>query len=143
MITELTWQDIPALASLGPTFAAESPAMGVFNRVHFTTTLSELMNNGLVHGWVATSDEGIVGALAFVLSPSLTSGEMTAQELFWFVLPDHRGLLGVKLLKRAISELRPKVTKIFIGAIQNDGAEAVCHLLTRAGGTLLERMYVF
>lgn len=76
--------------------------IGDFNAATFEATWDALMRatNSFV---LAGQDETgfIAGGIGCVMSPAHSTNELIATMGFWFVHPEHRGLLGARLLRAA------------------------------------------
>lgn len=99
---EATTGDVPQLLEMGVSFLA-STAYGQHvptNRAQLATTARWLIEapEGVV--LVAERDGRLVGMIGAAIFTHPISGEQMASELFWWVEPDSRGAIGVRLLKR-------------------------------------------
>ena len=96
MIRLATHDDIPALIECGRRFHAEA---GVLDEVGAKFSPERLRSTlaGLVEQYdkacvvVAEKDGAIIGGAAALAYPSFFSDTMSAQELFWWIDPAHRG----------------------------------------------------
>lgn len=62
-------------------------------------TLGWIITNGVV--LVAEGTSGLIGMLGAAVTPHLVTGELCGSEFFWWVRPDARGTVGVRLLRAA------------------------------------------
>jgi GNAT superfamily N-acetyltransferase len=110
VIREATTEDIPRVVELGKLSLIDGPYRETIKFNHeqatrFATLIIQAVGKVLV--W----EEGgeTVGLLAFLLMPHYLSGEQTAQEVMWYVLPEHRsGGTAIRLLWAA-EELAKKL----------------------------------
>lgn len=118
VIKELTVQDLPAYAQLGPLFYKEGGLPGEFKQGVFVTKWTTLIENGL--GFILGLEENgeALGALGAVVFPDINNDDLTVSEAFWFVHPDKRGA-GVRLLQAFEDKARKLSAKKLI----------MCHLL--------------
>ena len=89
-IVEVTEDDLPLMVDMAEGFFREGSLPGVFDAKVFLQSWTYLLKSGLcriiglrVHG-------SIVGALGFTVMADLNTTLVNAQELFWFVAPEHR-----------------------------------------------------
>ena len=54
-----------------------------------------------VHVFVAEKNGELLGGIGFVTGPELWSSRVLAYEAFWYVKPNYRGGIGIKLLQLA------------------------------------------
>ncbi len=101
MIREASLTDVPALVALGQQFRdavyADRLPENIGQLAAFAT---QQINSptGLV--LLAEAGCGVVGMIGGTTFVHPLSGELTTAELFWFVAPEHRGSVGVRLLNR-------------------------------------------
>jgi GNAT superfamily N-acetyltransferase len=107
-ITTLHSTNIPLLFPIGHAFSEEA-GRADFNEAAFTDTWGNLLKLGLGEIYVASDRDGVVVAAlgaAFLQDPF--SGQQTATEAFWYVLPEHRksgvGLLLLDLFEDMAEE---------------------------------------
>jgi GNAT superfamily N-acetyltransferase len=102
VIRDATEDDIPRLVEMGARFLTETVYRGRVgvNPAAMARTVAMLIRlpTGVV--FVTEEDGVVVGMIGLLLFENPISGELTAGELFWYVVPEHRGH-GVRLLKRA------------------------------------------
>lgn len=99
-IVEISEDDLPLMVDMAKTFFQEGKLPGKFDREIFLNSWTHLLKSGLcrilglrVHGVV-------VGAFGFTIMADLNTTLVNAQELFWFVSPEHRrGRLAFRLLE--------------------------------------------
>lgn len=103
MIREAVRSDLPALLVLGAKAYEESPFKRIIEQDDYDTyrMLSNMIESNQQAILVAESGREIVGMLGFVIVPSFwNNAHKMAQDLFWYVAPEHRGTAGLKLLKQ-------------------------------------------
>jgi RimJ/RimL family protein N-acetyltransferase len=95
--------DLPQIVALGQRFLQSTP---------YARILSENpAQMQLCAEWLMTSEDGllliaeredqVVGVIGVTIFPHPLSGERIAGELFWWVDPEARGTVGLRLLRRA------------------------------------------
>lgn len=130
-ISEMTYADVDRVTEMGARFLAEGPYGGIIKdrpkQARRLAIVLTLKNDAKV---LVARDKGrAIGLFAFVLHPSLFSGEQVAGELMWYVEPEHRaGGVGLRLLAEAEREAKA------LGA-------AAMNLTAPAGGPDLGEMY--
>jgi len=90
MMTELYLDTLSQIDEIGQSFAKEARYPGGWNWDAFHQVWFELLSSGLGKIFVVEDDNGLVGALGAAFLPDPYSGQMTAVEQFWYVLPSHR-----------------------------------------------------
>ena len=135
--------DLPALLEMGARFFAASGYADVtsFDRETFRTTLFTLMRDGVL--LVAEKHFGIVGMAGAVVYPFyFNSSHTTAQEMFWWVDEEHRGI-GSKLFDAMVAAVKDRGAKslsmIALDALQ---PEKVGAFYERRGFRPSERAFI-
>lgn len=139
MIRDATAADIPRLVEMGTRFLTETVYSGKVpvNPPAMTRTLELLLASDL--GALFVSDVGgvVTGMIGLLVFEHPITGARTAQELFWWVEPEHRGH-GVRLLARgeqwAVAAGAERLHMIA-------PTPAVGHLYERLGYDFLESAY--
>jgi GNAT superfamily N-acetyltransferase len=90
MIDELDLDTLPQIIPIGEAFAKEANYPGGWSWPDFARMWVSLLNGGLGKIFVSTDGGQLGGALGAVFTPDPYSGQMTAVEQFWYVLPEHR-----------------------------------------------------
>lgn len=81
----------------------------VYDRGFTINSVNKLIETDFLEVFLLKSeDRKIVGCLAFYITPDLWNGDITADEAFFYVLPEYRGQ-GNKLLKFAEKKLLAKI----------------------------------
>jgi len=135
MIREATLEDIPWLADIGRKFFAanEWPVKMNFSDEFLEKTLTHLINDEA--GYILRNDHGCIGCLFY---PHYFTGELTAQELFWWADKD-----GLKLLKAFENLAKEKGAKsIAMITLHGLNPERVGGLYERMGYFPLEHTYI-
>jgi N-acetylglutamate synthase-like GNAT family acetyltransferase len=102
MIREATESDVPRLVDMGLTFVRLYYADVLQeNPEQLEATIRGLLTNEQARILVAENGNGVEGMISFMVSPHPFSGEMDALELAWWVEPEARGTVGLKLLREA------------------------------------------
>lgn len=108
-------EDTDAIVALGLRWLAESPVsdLTASNPPYAKATAEMLISAPYARTFVADKDGEIIGILGIVVMPQLFSGEIAAQEVIWYVPPEHRlGAPGLKLLWAAQGEARSMGAKL-------------------------------
>lgn len=104
-IREATPADKSRLVEMAVRFLLESPYGQFFDDKATPDSIGTLIDNVLVLGTVFVAerqDKAVVGMLAIVALPHPLTGRLYAEEIAWWVEPEHRGgLLGPKMLRVA------------------------------------------
>lgn len=101
MIREATADDIPRLVDMGRRFLTETVYAGrvLVNPAAMARTLRLLLESDAGALFVSEQDGTVTGMIGLLVFEHPITGERAAQELFWWVEPEHRGY-GIRLLKR-------------------------------------------
>ena len=109
---------------------------------HATAVYERMIDKGSMTVLVMEEDRDLIGSMAFLISPDLHDGKLTAVETYWFMHPDHRGN-GMKLFdafeKIAIGLGCKKLAMIHM---MDSYPEVLERLYERKGYTLIEKHYV-
>jgi len=141
-----TTDDIPEIARLGQMFFNESgySLLTTYDAESVETSLSQFMDNGVCILVVAEKDGeiiGFTGALMFPLYMNLNV--KMAQELFWWVHPDHRKGTGREMLEFMENELRAReYTALIMICLENVNPEITGKLYERRGYKKIEHHYM-
>lgn len=147
MIRPATLADVASCVDVGERFHAQSgfADFAPFDEETFAKTLTLLVTGHLPGGmFVVERDQQIVGIAAFVLFPSYFNGAaLAAQELFWFVEPEHRDGAGADLLMKMELAAQAAGASIFImAALSTIKSEAMARVFRRRGYRALESTYI-
>ncbi len=90
-VREATKADIPRIVEMGERFfqASSFSDFSVYSEKHATKMARHLLEDEAGILLVTDDLSGMAGALVY---PFYMTGSMTAQELFWWVEPEHRGV---------------------------------------------------
>jgi hypothetical protein len=101
VIRDATPDDIPRLVEMGTRFLTESVYSGkvLVNPEAITRTMGLLLASDVGALFVSELDGVVTGMIGLMVFEHPFTGQRAAQELFWWVEPEHRGN-GLKLLKR-------------------------------------------
>ncbi len=98
-IVEVTEDDLPSLLGMAEGFFREGKLPGIFDADTFLKSWSYLLKSGMCRIIGLRVRGAIVGALGFTIMADLNTSLVNAQELFWFVSPEHRrGRAAISLL---------------------------------------------
>lgn len=89
-IVEISEEDLPLMVGMAGEFFREGKLPGVFKPDVFLQSWSYLLKSGLCRIIGLRVRGSIVGALGFTIMADLNTSLVNAQELFWFVAPEHR-----------------------------------------------------
>lgn len=138
-IRKATLADIPRIVDMGRRFfeAMANPLIGDYSEEAAAATAKMLIESD--DGILLVGPHGMAGALVY---PFYMTGQSTAQELFWWVDPDHRGM-GQMLLTALESAARAKGAETMtMIALENLNPDAVGAIYRRAGYRPSEHSYI-
>lgn len=103
MIRRAEVADVDAIVEMGQAFLNGTPYKNYLanDPTQMRAVVDMLM--GAVDGLVLVAEQGgrLCGMIGMLIFPHFLSGERVAGELFWWVAPDARGSLGIRLLRQA------------------------------------------
>lgn len=104
IIREGVLTDLPILIEMGHRFLASTIYASFLtdNPAQMAITASHLMTSP--DGVIFVAEDarhGVVGMIGMLLFSHFLSGDLTSSEIFWWVEPDQRGSMGVRLFKAA------------------------------------------
>ena len=122
---------IEEVAILGARFFIEAGWKDVAEWDHSmaSNSLYALCGDSDASFFVAVKDGVVIGMVAGSISQMWFSNYKLGQELFWYVHPDHRGKIGLQLLKALENDLKEK------------GAELIC-MIDLAKGMNLQKFFI-
>ena len=136
--------ELPMCVRGGGLFFKESQLTLEFKPDVFLDRIGGLLDAG-VAGVIGSfdSDGTIQGALAFSLYDDIYTGDKTATEMWWFVLPEHRGGSVAMRLIRSFEKLAAlkgckRICMIHLAALQKD---RLSELYQAMGYQLIECCY--
>jgi hypothetical protein len=142
MIREATSYDIPKLLSIGAQFFELVALDGVsFDRHSVTNTVQHLIDSP--DGAVFVDDE-VNGCIGGMLYPYwMNANILTGNEMFWWVNPEHRGPLGIKLLCKLEKWAKLKGASMFqMTCLETSEPKRISELYKRRGYVPTERNFV-
>lgn len=83
-------EDAQALCRMGHAFYKEAGLPGSFSEEHFINFWQQALNEERGVLLIADAGGGAVGTIAALLYADPNNGELVAQEMFWWVDPEHR-----------------------------------------------------
>lgn len=139
--TEVYNQD---LLYLGKLFYEESKLPGCFNGEHFAKTWAFLIEKGIGAIWVATVGETIIGAIGGLVHPDICSGDIVAQEAFWFIHPEQRGGTHAFRLYYKLEEWAnaKEAKRLCMSSTLNAYAEKLQQMYMKLGYNMVDICYV-
>lgn len=141
LIRDIACDEVPLLLDGARSFFAEGKLMGELNPVSFVAGWRQLLAGGT--GLLLGVFEGrqLLGAIGGIVYPDFPTGDLVAQEAFWFMLPETRGR-GIRLLRayemRCALRGAKRLMMIHLAGL-ND--EAMGKLYQRMGYSLIEKIY--
>lgn len=139
--------DLFALVNMGQDFFAESGLQDVasWEPQSFEATCRAIIDELVVGSiLVAERDNELIGMTGGVLFPLYCNLSLVCcQELFWFVMPEHRAGVGGALLDELEAEAKRKGASVFISAqIAGQRDEAFARLYRKRGYRPSENTYI-
>ena len=84
-------EEIERLYPIADSFFKASEFSSDFNPEHFKARWTAFISNGYGVIFVIEKNEEVVGCLGALKYSDPNNGKIMATEMFWFVLPEHRG----------------------------------------------------
>lgn len=127
MIRIATLKDIPRIVELGTRSMLDGPYAGkAKDNPEQSALLARhvIENIGRVLLWI--EDSQIVGLLGFIVFDHHFTGEKTAQEIMWYVLPEHRpGGAGMQLYWESRKQAKEMGAKVIQFSAPNEQVGAI------------------
>lgn len=143
VIRQARVSDLDRLLSLGEMFYTEAGLPGKFSPESFISNWSMFINGNMGAIFLLEEDELIIAGIGGVRFPDSASGRVQAQELFWFVHPDHRrDGMGEVLLIEFERWARDVACQSVVMAALEGLSNGVEELYLRRGYRPLERLYI-
>lgn len=146
LIRLATSDDIPIIAKLGQMFFNESgySLLCAYDAESVEASLNQVLETGVCLLVVAEKDGEIIGFTGALLFPLYMNINVNmAQELFWWVHPDHRKGTGREMLGFMETELKAHgVTALIMICLENVNPEITGKLYERRGYKKIEHHYM-
>ena len=117
MIREARPGDVDRIVELGSKSIAEGPYKDqLLDKPEVTRSLTaKMLASENAHVLVAEDADGVFGLFAYILFPHYFSGEMTAGEMIWYVVPEKRAgsPVSLELLWKAQQSAKEKGARRF------------------------------
>lgn len=141
LIHDIACDEVPLLLDGARQFFGEGKLMGELNPVSFVAGWQKLLlgGGGVLLG--AYRGRELVGAIGGVIFPDFPTGDLVAQEFFWFMIGGQRGN-GLRLLRAF--EMRAAVhgaKRILMMHLADLNSEPMSKLYSRMGYTHRENVY--
>jgi GNAT superfamily N-acetyltransferase len=122
-------------------FFAEGLVMGKLNEESFVKGVAGYLNAG-VGIFLVYGDPPFQGAIGGAIYPDFPTGDIVATEFFWYVIPEHRGQAGVRLLKAFEEEAKRRgAVRLMMMHFESPKTAAFGHLYERLGYCKKEQIY--
>lgn len=143
MIEELDLGTLPQIIPIGEAFAKEANYPGGWSWPAFSSMWAALVNNGPGTIFIATEEGRLAGALGAAFMPDPYSGQLTALEQFWYVLPAFRKTrVGMELFQAFQEEARKrKAKKMVMVHLASLTPESLQKFYEREGFKLAEQTF--
>lgn len=144
MIRDATIADMDQLLYLAESFYSEAASD---NLPKYDKTQAIFMGNSLIESddaifLVCEKDNDLVGMGALCITPfCLFSSEKVASELFWYILPNYRGSIGIKLHKKLEDEAKNRGADL-ISMVDHVSSMDLEYYYKRKGYDIFERTYM-
>lgn len=142
LIKELTVDELPAVAELGPKFWKEAGLPGTFVPAVFVRNWTAFINAGLGRIFTHVQEGRPVGALGMLYVPDVNDDSLVASELFWFVEPEHRGC-GISMFLHAMRVAKElgcaRMSMMHLESINQESLSKIYH---KMGFVPVEKHYI-
>lgn len=141
LIRPLSAPELPELAALAKQFYASSRFLRDFDIAKFEAFWAGLIASGAGVIFILQKDDVIAGTIGGLAYAEPYSGELLAQEFFWFVDEAQRGQ-GIRLYCRFEEWAREKgCAEVRMGHLADSMPEKVAVFYERVGFTKVETLY--
>ena len=124
---------IHALRTRGMDYFNEAKLPGTFKVDTFLSSWSSILAAGYGAMWRYQSGTDIAGLMGAIIAPDLNDAEVTATEMFLYVLPEYRERgFGIRLINNFISWARDiGATRIMMAHVLGDQNAFIDHFTQR------------
>lgn len=140
-IRDIACDEVPLLLDGARTFFAEGGLLGALNPRTFVEGWQRLLASGSGMLLGVFRERQLIGAIGGVIHPDFVTGEVVAQEMFWFMLPGERGS-GIRLFKqyelKAALRGAKRILMVHLADLNDD---AMGKLYGRMGYAMMEKIY--
>lgn len=136
--------DWPEMLAMGIEFAASNPHNVGFSPDAFRGLFDHAMTGDHLAFWIAQSNGVAAGMMGAITYPLFFNPAMKiAQELFWWVKPEHRATQAGKALLASFEGWAEKsgAHRLMLLAQENDRIPAIDRLYKTMGYAPIERVY--
>lgn len=142
LIRPVTLDEVPRLLPGAQQFFDEGYLSGTLNEKHFVSALRGFISNGTGIVLAAIENDEFLGSIGGVVYPDYATGDLVAGELFWYVPQEHRGIIGVRLLKAFEAEAKKHgAARVYMIHLTDTRSEAFKDFYTRSGYRLVENIF--
>jgi GNAT superfamily N-acetyltransferase len=94
------------------------------------------------NGFVLVAGEPIRGMISGIMFEDMSTGELCCMEFFWFVDPNERGSIGIRLLDALESEARKRgAVRVLMAHLASEKTAKFEKLYERRGYELKEQVF--
>lgn len=137
----ITAAEVPLLLPLIRQFFAEGNIPGKLNEPYAVATLTKHVEAGT--GFVIAAGCPVRGAISGVMYPDMATAELCAVEFFWFVSPEERGSLGIRLLDAFEKEAFGRgAVRVMMSHLSTPKTERFESMYTRRGYMKREQIFI-
>lgn len=143
IIRPLKIHELPLALEGGESFFREGKLPGRFNGPYFLSCWSDYIKKGVGEflGLFADDEKSLRGALGAIFYRDPLTGDSSAVEQFWYVMPGHRGD-GLRLLDAFIATAKERnCRRVCMIHLENLQPEALKRVYERRGFAKLETGY--
>jgi hypothetical protein len=139
----LQYQELDDAIRVGQKFFDEGFLIGKLKPEVFKTNWTNIILNSTGGIIGAYRGSKLIGIMGFVIANDPNDGELTSQEMFWFVDPEYRKGEGLKLLS-AYEAIAAKigVKRMSIAHLLSDNNQTLNKLYVKKGYRPMETHYV-
>jgi GNAT superfamily N-acetyltransferase len=144
VIRSLPVHEIPLLLPLARQFH-DSLLHGMLNHAplneaHFLKVLERHLTVGT--GFVLVAGSPIRGMISGMMFEDMSTGELCCMEFFWFVDPNERGSIGIRLLDALEEEARKRgAVRVLMAHLASEKTAKFAKLYERRGYELKEQIF--
>lgn len=142
MIRLLRKEELGRIHKLGAQFFALAKRPGTYNPEAVERLWNALFDQDLALFLIAEQDGELVGVFGAIVHEDYFSGMKTATECFWFVAPEARGSIGLRLFYAFEAEAKRRGAERFLMVhLNNLTPDSLAKLYERRGYKAIETSY--
>ena len=141
-IEELSLTEVESIVPLAKEMLIEIGDKKPLNETFFVGTVRIAIDRDSGAVWVARDEKGICGVFMALSFPSIFTGKLMASLLFGYIVPEHRGKLGIRMFREFDDWAAARKAETSIAGINHAMPEGNAKIYAGMGYMPIETMWV-